>query len=85
MEKKYRSRQLKKRERQYFAAMFGTYVCLTLAVLLIADRIFLLFETGPYIRLAAGLALMALTAVLTGWIARGNMLRLFIRQFRVEK
>lgn len=85
MGKKYRSRELKKRERQYFASMYAVCVCLAAALLLAADRIFLLFPVGPYIRLGVFALLLVISGLLTSWIARGNMLRHFIRQFRVEK
>ncbi len=86
MEKKPRSKQLVKMERQYFLTMFLVAIILMGGMLVIAANVMALFALPAYVKLLIGIVVLVIAGLLTIWIARRNMLQYFLNKFRaVEK
>ena len=86
MEKKPRSKQLVKMERQYFLTMFLVAIILMVGMLVIAANVMALFALPAYVKLLIGIVVLVIAGLLTIWIARRNMLQYFLNKFRaVEK
>lgn len=86
MEKKPRSKQLVKMERQYFLTMFLVAIILMGGMLVIASNVMALFALPAYVKLLIGIVVLVIAGLLTIWIARRNMLQYFLNKFRaVEK
>ena len=86
MEKKPRSKQLVKMERQYFLTMFPVAIILMGGMLVIAANVMALFALPAYVKLLIGIVVLVIAGLLTIWIARRNMLQYFLNKFRaVEK
>ena len=86
MEKKPRSKQLVKMERQYFLTMFLVSIILMGGMLVIAANVMALFALPAYVKLLIGIVVLVIAGLLTIWIASRNMLQYFLNKFRaVEK
>lgn len=86
MEKKPRSKQLVKMERQYFLTMFLVAIILMGGMLVITANVMALFALPAYVKLLIGIVVLVIAGLLTIWIARRNMLQYFLNKFRaVEK
>lgn len=78
MEKKPRSKQLVKMERQYFLTMFLVAIILMGGMLVIAANVMALFALPAYVKLLIGIVVLVIAGLLTIWIARRNMLQYFL-------
>lgn len=86
MEKKPRSKQLVKMERQYFLTMFIVAVVLMSGMLVLTANILALFSLPAYAKLLIGVLVLIVAGLITIWIAHRNMLQYFLNKFRaVEK